>query len=152
MRIHGETSGRVDEIFADAVALFHERIEVVARGMHGNPTGVVPVVGTLDRSHQVEGRVVFPAAMDPKLIGTEIGRVQVLLLWIKDHAVDARVGLVGVVLDILLEGLGGRVRREDGAVAGVVVERVAVDSVRGFVCGEEEDGSCVCRRERGIGW
>lgn len=55
---------------------------------------------------------------------------------------DAAVGLVGVVLERFLEGSGGG-GGEDGAVAGVVVEGVAVDAVGGVFGGEEEDGAGV---------
>lgn len=82
--------------------------------------------------------------MDPELVGAEVGGVEIRLGGIKDHAVDAAVGLVLVVLDVGGEGAGGGVDGEDGAVAGVVVEGVAVDRVGGFPGGEEEDGAGVC--------
>jgi hypothetical protein len=51
-------------------------------------------------------------------------------------------GLVTVlkVLDVFFDVTGG-VDREDVAVAGVVVEGVAVDSVRGLLCGQEKYGT-----------
>ncbi|CEI40753.1 unnamed protein product [Fusarium venenatum] len=65
--------------------------------------------------------------MGPELVGAKVGRVKILLLGVKDHAMDASVRLVGVVLNVLLESLCGVVGGEDSAVAGVVVEWIAVD-------------------------
>lgn len=64
---------------------------------------------------------------------------------------DATAGLVGVVLERFLEGSGGG-GGEDGAVAGVVVEGVAVDAVGGLFGGEEEDGAGVGGRGGCFGW
>lgn len=54
------------------------------------------------------------------------------LVRVEDGAVDARVGLVGVVLGVCGEGPGGR-DGEDVAVACVVVEGVRVDVVGGLL-------------------
>lgn len=109
-------------------------------------------IRTVDGSDQVEGRVLAGAfTVHPELVGAQVGRVEVLLLRVKDHAVDARVRLVLVVLDILDQGAAGRVCGENCAVTGVVVEGVAVDGVWGFVGGEEEDGSGVCGGQRSAG-
>ena len=89
--------------------------------------------------------------MSPEFVGAKVGGVEIFLLRVKDHAVDASVGLVRVVLDVLLESLCGVVCGEDSAVTGVVVEWVAVDTVRRLVGGEEEDGAGICCRKRGIG-
>jgi hypothetical protein len=58
--------------------------------------------------------------------------------------VDARVGLVLVVLDVVHQGGGRGVGGENGAVAGVFVKGVAVDCVGGLFGGEEEYGAGVC--------
>lgn len=47
------------------------------------------------------GRVLL---VNPELIGLEIRRVQVGFRRIEHHAVDTRVWLVGVVLDVVGEG------------------------------------------------
>lgn len=57
---------------------------------------------------------------------------------------NARVGLVLVVLDVVHQGAGRSVGGEDGAVAGVFVKGIAVDCVGGLLGGEEEDGAGVC--------
>lgn len=82
--------------------------------------------------------------MDPELVGLEVGGVEVRLGRVEDHAVDAAVGLVLVVLDVVGEGAGVGVGGEDGAVAGVLVKGVAVDCVGGLAGGEEEDCAGVC--------
>lgn len=88
--------------------------------------------------------------MRPQLVGREIGGVEVGLGWVKDHAVDARVWLVGVVLRVLCE----RTTLADGediAVASMVVEGVGVDVVRWLARGKEEDGTGVCGSVAGFG-
>lgn len=64
---------------------------------------------------------------------------------------DTSVGLVGVVLDV-----GGKFSSvgdgEDIAEAGVFVEGVGVDRVRGLLGGEEEDSSGVGVGVVGQGW
>lgn len=90
-------------------------------------------------------------AVSPQLVGSQVGRVEVGLGWVKDHAVDAGVFLVGVVLDIVLEGTRvGDI--EDVTVAGVLVEGIAVDVVRGLLGGQEEDGAGVGVCVVGTGW
>jgi hypothetical protein len=152
MGVDRETSGWVDEIFADTVALLHERVEVVARRMNGYPARMISGVRTVHRTNKLKRRVVFATtAMDPELIGAQVGGVKILLLGVKDHSVDSRVGLVRVVLDIFLQSFCGRVGGEDSAVTSVVVEGVAVDGVWRFGCCEEEDGACICRGEGSVG-
>ena len=89
--------------------------------------------------------------MSPKFVGAKVGGVEIFFLRVKDHAVDASVRLVRVVLDVLFESLCGVVCGKDGTVTGVVVEWVAVDTVRRLVGSEEEDGTGICCRKRGIG-
>jgi hypothetical protein len=113
---------------------------------------MVLFVGTIHRSNKLERGVVFAAtAMGPELVGAKVGRVKILLLWVKDHAVNASVRLVGVILNILLERLCGTVCGEDGAVAGVIVEWITVHGVRRLVRSQEEDGAGVGCRKRSIG-
>lgn len=147
VREDGQVSLGIDAIFADAVALFHEGVEMVSRGMDGDPSGVVTRIWTVDGAYELELRrlgLLLLLLMDPELVGREIGRVEVRLGRIKDHAVDARVGLVLEVLDVARQGAGRGVGGKDGAVAGVAVEGVAVDCVGGLLGGEEEDGAGVC--------
>jgi hypothetical protein len=151
VRVDGHVRVRVDEVLADAVALLHEGVQVVARGVDGDPARVVAGLRAVDGADEVDGRVVLGASLvDPELVGAEVGGVQVGLGGVEDHAVDARVGLVFVVLDVLFEGARVGIGGEDGAVAGVVVEGVAVDGVWGFLGGEEEDGAGVCGGKRGF--
>ena len=63
---------------------------------------------------------------------------------------DAGVGLVGVVLDVGVEGARGG-DGEDVAVAGMFVEGVGVDGVGGLFGWEEEDGACVGVGAVGLG-
>jgi hypothetical protein len=57
--------------------------------------------------------------------------------------VDACVLLILVVLDILDQTAVGGVDGEDVAIARVVVKGRAVDVIRGFVRGQDEDGAGV---------
>ena len=82
--------------------------------------------------------------MHPELVGGQVGGVEISLRQIKDHAMDASVGLVGIVLGIGLQG-AGCADREDVAEAGMLVEGVAIHGVRWLLGGEEEDGTGVGR-------
>jgi len=64
---------------------------------------------------------------------------------------DAGVGEVGVVLDVLIE-LSRLRDGEDVAVAGVVVEGVGVNTVGRLLGSEEEDGTSVGVGAAGLGW
>ena len=88
--------------------------------------------------------------MHPELVGAQVGRVEVRFCRVEDHAVDPGVGLVLVVLCVGFEGAGGG-DGEDGAVAGVVVEGVAVHGVRCLSGGKQEDGACVGIGRCGLG-
>ncbi|CEF84487.1 unnamed protein product [Fusarium graminearum] len=113
---------------------------------------MVLFVSTIHRSNKLKRGIVFAAAaMGPDLIGAKVGRVKILLLGVKDHAMDASVRLVGVILNILLKSLCGIVGGEDGAVAGVIIKWVAVNGVRRLVGSQEEDGAGVGCRKRSIG-
>lgn len=143
--VDGHPGGRVDEVLAYAVAVLHEGIEVVPSRVHGDPARVVPLVRAVDTSDELDlGGVGLPLPVNPELVGLEVGRVEVRARWVEDHAVDSRVVLVGVVLHVGLEGAGGGGGGEDGTVAGVGVEGVAVDTVGGLIGGEEEYGPGVC--------
>lgn len=159
MGVDREVSGRVDEILAQAVALLHEGVEVVARWVHGDPAGVIALVGAVDGADKVKlrsgfgtGPGRFTAAMNPELVGAQVGGVQVRLGRVKHHAVDAGIGLVLVVLHVGRQSAGSRVDGEDGAVAGMVVEGVAVDGVGRLLRGEEEDGTGVCVGRLSLGY
>lgn len=81
--------------------------------------------------------------MRPQLVGREIGGVEVGLGRVEDHAVDACVGLVRVILRVLCK-CSRLADGKDVAVASMVVERVGVDVVRWLARGEQEDGAGVC--------
>jgi hypothetical protein len=87
----------------------------------------------------------------PELVGGQVGRVEVGLGGVEDHAVDAGVGLVGVVLDVASEGASGG-DGEDVAEAGMLVEGVGIDGVGGLFGCEEEDGARVGVGAACLGW
>jgi hypothetical protein len=87
----------------------------------------------------LEGGVVLKYLfVRPDFVGPHVGRVEVLFILVEDHAVDGGVVLVRVVLDIFFQ-TALVVDRENVAIAGEIVERVAVDIVRRLVGGEHED-------------
>lgn len=103
--VHGQVGGRVDAVLAQAVAVLHEGVEVLARGVHGHPAGVVALIRTVDTADKLDlGGVGARLPVDPELVGLEVGGVEVRLRGVEDHAVDARVVLVRIVLDVFLEG------------------------------------------------
>lgn len=110
--------------------------------MHLNPAGVVTSIGGFETIHQGQFTRLGILDMRPNLVGREICGVQVGLCWVEYHAVDTSVGNIFVILDIAIQraiGLHG----EYVSIAGVVVERVAVNIVRRFVSGEHEDSTSV---------
>lgn len=80
--------------------------------------------------------------MCPDLVGLKVGRVEIGLGGIKDHSVNASVGRILVVLNILFERTL-LVYGEDVTVTSVFVERIAVDVVRGLMSSQDEDGAGV---------
>lgn len=73
VREDGHVSGGIDEVFADAVALFHEGIEIVARRVDGDPSRVVARVWAINGADELElwglGLLLL---VDPELVGREI--------------------------------------------------------------------------------
>lgn len=147
VRVNGQVRVRVDDVLAQPVARLHQGVQVLARRVHGHPARVIARRGRVDGPHERQlAAVAAVLAVHPQLVGLEVGRVQPRLGRIEDHAVDARVGLVLVVLDVLGQGAARR-GGENGTVAGVLVEGVAVDGIRWLLGGQEEDGAGVgfCR-------
>lgn len=138
----GLVGALVDDVHGQAVASFHQGVEVFAARVHLDPAGVVIGRGSLDAVDQGQLAGFGVLQVCPDLVGLEIGGVEVGFGGVEDHAVDAGVGLVLVVLDVLEESAIGA-SGEDVAVAGVFVEGVAVDVVGGLVGGEDEDGAGV---------
>jgi hypothetical protein len=76
----------------------------------------------------------------PDFVSPHVRRVEILFVFVKDHAVDGGVVLVGVVLHVFFQ-TALVVDGKDVTVAGKIVERIAVDVVRQLVGGEYEDGT-----------
>lgn len=144
----GEVRCRVDDVLAQAVALLHEHVEILARRMHGHPPWMVALVGTVNGTDELQlGRVGPALAVHPDLVRAQVSRVEERLGRIEDHAVYAGAGLVLVVLHIVRQRAGG-VDGEDAPVASVVVKGVGVDGVGRPLGGQQEDGAGVCVRGR----
>ena len=137
VRVDRHVGCRIDDVLAETVARLHEGVQVFPRRVHGDPARVVARVRGVDAADELEAAGpglrcrLSPLGLPvhPQLIRPQVRRVEVRLGRIEHHAVDARVGLVGVVLGVLGERTGRR-HGEDGAVARVIVEGVAVDGVR----------------------
>ena len=131
----------VQHIDSQAVASLHQRIQILATGMHFHPARMV--IGrrgleTVDQ-RQLSSRVL---AMRPDLVGLQVGRVEKGLGGIEDHAVDAGGRFIFVVLHILGQ-TAIVLDREHIAIAGVLVEGIAIDIVRRLASGQDEDGASV---------
>lgn len=120
--------------------------------MHGHPSWMVARQRCVQTAHglQMPRRGVF--LVRPDFVGPHVGGVEVGFAWIEDGAVDGRGGRVGKVLHVAVQSARGG-HGEDVAVAGVRVERGAVDCVGRLSCGEDEDGAgfgggggCECYR------
>jgi len=141
----------VDHVHGQPVARLHQHVQVRAAGVDGHPAWVVirrRGVNAVDECQLPRLRVL---AVRPDLVGLQVGRVEICLGRVKDHAVYARVGRVLIVLDVAVEG-ARRGDGEDVAVTGKVVEGVAIDAVRGFLRGQDEDGTCVGVGSGGVCW
>ncbi len=157
VRIYREMRCRVNHVLANPIPSLHESVQIVAGWMHGYPARMVLRRWRIQAAYQFN-LARWQLLVRPKLVCGQVCRVEVCLCRIKDHAVDARVGLVRVILDIGLK----RARsgdREDISKASVVVERIGIDSVRRLLGGQEEDrarislgaiGLCCCILERGL--
>lgn len=140
---------RIDDVLAQPVAGLHESVQVLARGVDGDPARVIAGIGGVDGANQLH-RAVRVLAMRPQLVGGQVGRVEIRLGRVKDHAVDARVGLVGVILGVLCQ-CPRLADGKDVAIASVVVKGVGVDMVGRLARGEEEDGAGICGCVAGFG-
>lgn len=141
IRVDGEVRRWVDDVLAQAIAGFHQGVQVLTRRMHGDPARVIARVRCVEGADEFD-RAIGVFAVCPQLVGRQIGAVEVGLGRVKDHAVNARVGQVRIILRVLVQ----RPRLIDGkhiAVAGVLVKRVGIHGVGGLFGGEEEDGAGV---------
>lgn len=108
--------------------------------MHGEPARLVVWFWRVEAADRTEEAGVRVLGVAPQLVGPHVGGVEVRFSGIEDHAVDGRGGRVVVVLDVFFQDAGA-VDAEDVAMAGLVVERVAVDMVRRSLSGEQEYGT-----------
>lgn len=142
VRKHRNMRPLIDHIDRQAIARLHQRIQILPRGMHLDPAGMIVRRRRLEAIHERDLPRLRVFLVRPDLVGLQICRVQVCFRRVEHHPVDAGVRLVFVVLHV-----GGQrarfVDREDVPVPGVFVEWVAVDVEGGFVCGEDEDGARV---------
>jgi len=138
---HGTARRRVDRVLRQAVAVLHQRVQVRARGVDGDPARRVARPRRRHAAHRREQARCGILRVRPDAVGPHVCRVQVALGAVEGHAVDCGLGRVGVVLDVRLQR-AGRVHREDVAEAGVLVERVAVHVIWRLLSGQKEDGSC----------
>lgn len=82
VRVKGHVRGRIDGVLANAISLLHQGIQVVPRGMHGHPPGMISPIGTVHAANELDGGIlgkgpVFEAAMEPYLVGLQVGRVEI---------------------------------------------------------------------------
>lgn len=151
----------VQGVGAEAVAAFHEHVEVGAGGGDFDPAGVVAGRGRGDGADEGEvarlhvlgerkasvsehgefgGKGDGYFCVTPNLICPHIRRVQVLLGSVKHHSMHSRLLVKRRVLHVLVERAGGA-DAEDVDEARMVIERIAVHIVRRFCGGEDEDGA-----------
>ena len=142
MSEHRLVGALIDHVHGQSVTGLHQRVQVLATGMHLDPARVITGLGGLQAVHERQFTRLGILKMRPDLVGRQIGRVQVGLCRVEHHAVNTGLGVIFVVLYIAIQssvGLDGK----HVTIAGVVVEGVAVDIVGGLVGGEDEDGTGV---------
>lgn len=150
VRVNRQLGLRINHIFAQPVSALHQRIQIVSAWMHLHPPRVVLWRRRFGIPDCLKSSLLVNLLVAPHAVCPHIGAVEVCLARVKYHAVDGGLVAVFVVLNVLDEVPGG-VDGEDVAVAGVVVEGVAVDGVRGLLGWEEEDGAGLCRGIVGFG-
>ena len=136
----GLVSALVNHVDGQTVARLHQRIQILASMVHLHPARVVARVRSLLAVEQSQLTGLGILLVCPDFVGREIGGVKVSLRGVKDHAVDARLGVIFVVLHILIK-LAVLGDREDVTVTSVIVEWIAVDVVGGLVGSQNEDGA-----------
>lgn len=111
--------------------------------MDGDPSGVIA------RSRGVEAADKLNLArrgvllVGPDLVGPHVCGIQVRLGRVKHHAVNGRVVLIFVVLNVVADG-ALLVDGKDVAKAGKIVERIPVDIVRRLHASQYEYGPRLC--------
>jgi len=118
----------VDDIFCESVAGFHKSIEILARRVNCYPPWVITGRRGVYVTDQLEFASGVILLVCPDTVGPHVGRVEIGLGRIKDHAVDGALVAVVVVLYVDLDATVG-VDGEDIAEASMFVERVAVDVI-----------------------
>ena len=140
MGIYGEVSLRIDHVFADPVSCFHQSVQILPGRMHLNPSRVVFLALCFCEPNCFQSSLVINLLVTPDAVRPHVGAVEICLGWVEYHSMDCRLVAVFVVLDVFLQRAVA-VDAEDVAIAGVVVERVAVDIVRGLAGRKEENGA-----------
>lgn len=123
----------VDHVDRKPVARFHQDIQINPIWVYREPPGMVlgrRSVETVDE-YELARPAIF--LVSPDLITFQVGRIEVGLSRIEDHSVDSRLGAILVVLNVRFH-TAALVDRENIAVAGVIVEWIAIYIVRCFLC------------------
>lgn len=118
----------INHIFTQPVSSFHQYIQILSAGMDVNPSRMVAGGRCVDAADQGESAVAG-FLVCPDFVRPHVGRVQIRLRRVEDHAVDGGLFAVFVVLDVLVQ-LASFVNRKDVTVACMLVEWVAIDTIR----------------------
>mgnify|MGYP006877403244 CR=1 FL=1 len=139
---------RIDDIFTQTIASFHQSIQVVARGVHFHPSRMILWSRRFGEAYCFQSTLLVNLLVAPYPICPHICTVEVGFRGIKDHAMDRRLVAILEVLNILLDVARG-IDREDIPVAGIIVEGVAVHIIRRLLAGKEKYGArlrvCIVR-------
>lgn len=126
-------SSRINDIYTKCIPMLHKNIKIIARWMHSHPSRLIFMFRRLYKAHgfQLASTRIF--LMTPDFVAPHVCGVKVFFFWIKNHSVNRRVWRVFVVLDALFQR-SFSVHAEDGSMAGMFVERVAVKVMWCFLC------------------
>jgi hypothetical protein len=108
--------------------------------MHLDPSRVILWRWRLSIPDCLKSALVVDLLVAPYPVSPHVCAIQVGFCGIKDHAVDCSLVAVLVILNVLFHATRG-VDGEDVAVAGMIVERVAIHGIRRRLCRKEEDGA-----------
>ena len=145
MGVDGQLGLRINHILAQPVSSFHQGVQIVAGRMHLDPSGMVLWSWRFGEAHRLYPSFIVYLLVTPHSIRPHVCAVEVGLRGVEDHAVDRGLVAVFEVLNVLLD-VSRLVDREEVAMAGEVVERVAVYGIRRLFGRQKEDGTrfCVC--------
>lgn len=130
---------RINNINPNPISSLHKDIKITLIERH--PSWMVPRIWCFNRTNKTQVTLLI-FLVSPDLVGSQVSRIEVSFRGVEDHAMDASLWLILVVLDALLQATL-LVHREDVTESGMVVEWVSIDIERRLLCCKYKNCSCI---------